>query len=136
MGLLAQRATRQQMKADQEAQFMAGMFEAATPEEAQGRTITARDLLDRGALRVDHDLASEPEVRAAMLNNIGSAYRSLGLSDQAQVYMQRAYDLRKRILGANAPASLQTFEALAELQRDAGQFARAEAMLRQVLAAR
>lgn len=136
MAILATRAGRQQMKADQEAQFMAGMFEAATPEEAQGRTITARDLLDRGAERVERELASEPEVRATMLSNIGSAYRSLGLSDQAQRLMQRSYDLRRRILGANAPATLESFEALAELRRDAGEFASAEVMLRQILAVR
>lgn len=136
MGWLARRATREQLKSDQEEQFMAGMFQAATPEEAQGRTITARDLLDRGARRVAHDLTAQPEVRAAMLDNIASAYRSLGIFDQAQVLVERAYELRKQILGANAAPTIESLEGVAELYRDQGQYAQAEPLLRRVLAAR
>ncbi len=136
MGLLARRAMREQLKSNQEAQFMSGMFQAATPEEAQGRTITARELLDRGALRVDHDLASQPEVRAAMLDNIASAYRSLGIYDQAQLLMQRAYQLNKQVLGPEALASIHSLDGVGELYRDQGNWRQAESLLRQVLAAR
>jgi eukaryotic-like serine/threonine-protein kinase len=136
MGLFARRAIREQLQSNQEAQFLSGMFQAATPEEAQGRTITARELLDKGALRVDHDLASVPQVRAAMLDNIASAYRSLGIYDQAQLLMQRAYQLNGQVLGPEAPATIHSLDGVAELYRDQGKWTQAESLLRQVLAAR
>jgi hypothetical protein len=53
MGILARRATRkrlaagqQTLAARQEADFLASIFEAATPDEAKGKQVTARDLLD------------------------------------------------------------------------------------------
>jgi len=136
MGLLARRAIREQLKSDQQAQFMAAMFQAATPEGAKGRTITARDLLDRGARRVDRDLAAQPDVHAAMLDSIATAYRSLGMFDQAQSMMQRSYELKKRVYGNEAASTLQSLDVLAELHRDQGQWGQAEASLRQVLATR
>jgi eukaryotic-like serine/threonine-protein kinase len=60
MGILAQRANRERETAQQEAQFLAGMFQAATPDAARGQTITARNLLDRGAARINHELSGAP----------------------------------------------------------------------------
>lgn len=136
MGVLAQRAKREQLQSDQEAQFMSAMFQAATPEEAQGRTITARDLLDRGARRVDRDLASQPAVRAAMLDNIASAYRGLGIDDRAQLLMQRAYQINEQVLGANALPTIHSLDGVAELYRDQAKWSQAESSLQQVLTAR
>ncbi|MGA7415587.1 MAG: serine/threonine-protein kinase, partial [Bryobacteraceae bacterium] len=78
MAVLAQRARREQAIAQQETQFLASVFSASTPEESQGTTITARDLLDRGAKRIDRELAGQPEVQASMLESIATAYRSIG----------------------------------------------------------
>ena len=52
MGLLAKRATRERRAAQRESQFLKGIFDAATPEQAHGRQITARELLDQGAKHV------------------------------------------------------------------------------------
>jgi len=132
----ARRADRERAAAEREAEFLAGMFRAATPDEAAGRTITARELLDRGAQRLDHDLASAPEVRAAMLENIGLAYRSLGIHDKALLFVRRAWELKTRLFGPDSLKSSSTLDSLAELYRDDGHFEAAEPLLRQVLAIR
>jgi serine/threonine-protein kinase len=67
MGVLAQQAQRERAIADQEKHFLAGMFQAASPEVARGETITARTLLDRGAERINRELASQPRVEASLL---------------------------------------------------------------------
>jgi hypothetical protein len=54
------RAGKERLSAEREATFLADMFRAATPAEARGRTVTARELLDRGASRVDKEFASDP----------------------------------------------------------------------------
>jgi hypothetical protein len=44
MGILARRAQREQETTRKEAEFLAGMFRAATPETARGHTVTAHEL--------------------------------------------------------------------------------------------
>jgi serine/threonine-protein kinase len=132
MAVLAGRATREQNIAQREAQFLATMFQAATPEVARGRTITARDLLDQGAQRLDRELAGQPEVRAAMLENIGLAYRNLGLADQALPIARNAFDLNVQTHGAQSEESASSLFLLASLYRDQGKYAQAEPLFRQL----
>jgi len=136
MGLLAKRTTRDQLIAQRQAQFLSDMFQAATPEQARGDKFTARDLLDRGAQRVDKEFASEPQVRASLLENIAGAYRSLGVLEQAESLSQRAYDLQTQIGGASAPSSAAALEILASVIRLKGQYQRAEPLFRRLVAIR
>ncbi len=136
MGLLARQASRERETAEQEKQFMADMFQAATPEVARGETITARMLLDRGAERIDHELTSQPRVKASMLETIGEAYRSLGFYDRAQDLAQRSLDLYRKTYGADSAESAKAIELLAELARDKGDYAKAEPLLSGLIAAK
>jgi TolA-binding protein len=136
LAVLAQRATRQQTVARREAEFLASMFQAATPDVARGRTITARDLLDQGAQRLDRDLAAEPEARASMLDNIAQAYRNLGLADRALPIAENAFQLNVQTHGANSPEAASSLELLSTLYRDQGQYGKAEPFFRQLVAMR
>src|SRR5579871_2005161 len=132
MLLLARRATREETIAQREALFMATLFRAATPEVARGRTITARDLLDQGAQRLDRELAGEPEVRASMLGNIAQAYHDLGLADRALPMAQNAFQLNAKMHGPNSPEAASSLELLATLYRDEGKYMDAEPLFRQL----
>ncbi len=136
MGLLAKRATRERLTAQRESQFLEGIFEAATPDQARGRQITARELLDQGAKRVDRELAGDPGLQGTMLENIGRAYLSLGLYDQAEPMLERAYALRKRSFGEENPDVAATLFALADSIRLQGDYKKAEPLFRQSLAIR
>ncbi len=136
MGILARRANREREIAQQEAQFLAGMFQAATPDAARGQTITARNLLDRGAARINRELSREPQVRASLLEVIAEAYRGLGITNESQALAQQAFDLAKSTQGSGSPDAEKSEELLAELQRDQGHYAQAEPLLRQLIAAR
>jgi eukaryotic-like serine/threonine-protein kinase len=136
MGLLAKRATRERLSAQRESQFLKGIFEAATPEQAHGRQITARELLDEGAKRMDRELAGDPELQGTMLDNIGRAYLSLGLYDQAEPLLNRAYTLRKRSLGEENTDVADTLWDWADAVRLQGKYEKAEPLFRQALAVR
>jgi serine/threonine protein kinase len=136
MGLLAKRATRERLTAQRESQFLKGIFEAATPDQARGRQITARELLEQGAKRVDRELAGDPGLQGTMLDNIGRAYMSLGLYDQAEALLERAYTLRKKSLGDENADVASTLAALANDIRLQGHFSKAEPLFRQSLAIR
>jgi eukaryotic-like serine/threonine-protein kinase len=136
MGLLATRAARERQIAERESQFLAHMFEASTPDQARGETITARMLLDKGAQQIDRELPSEPEVRASLLGTIAGAYRSLGLFDQASSLARRSYDLANKTLGEKDSETQNDLELLAELSRDKGQYSEAEPILTKLAAIR
>jgi eukaryotic-like serine/threonine-protein kinase len=129
MALLARRADRERQIAEREEQFLAGMFNAATPDEARGETITARIILDRGAQRIEHELSGEPQVRASLLGTIADAYRSLGLFEQAKSLAQRSYGLASKTFGDDNPETQHQLELLAELNRDEGRYSEAEPIL-------
>ncbi len=136
MGLLAKRATQERLVAQRESQFLEGIFEAATPDRARGQQITARELLDQGAKRVDRELAGDPRLRATMLDNIGRSYTRLGLYDQAEPLLQRAYELRKKTLGEDNADVASTALSLGNSIRLREQYSRAEPFFRESLAIR
>ncbi|MGH7472284.1 MAG: serine/threonine protein kinase, partial [Longimicrobiales bacterium] len=84
------RAQQEAAKAEQVATFLRGLFEVSDPSESRGQTVTARELLDQGAQRIERELASQPVVRAAMMRVIGDVYHSLGLHTSAKPLLERA----------------------------------------------
>jgi tetratricopeptide (TPR) repeat protein len=136
MGLLAKRATRERLAAQRESQFLEGIFQAATPNQSRGQQITARELLDGGAKRVDRELAGDPVLQGTMLDNIGRAYVELGLYSQGEALLRRAYDLRKKTLGESSADVASTAVWLANSIRLQDQYRRAEPLFRQSLAIR
>lgn len=133
MGLLARRATRERLTAEREAQFLETIFQAATPDQARGKEVTARELLDQGAKRVDRELAGDPALQASMLDGIGRAYDSLGLYGQAQPLLQHAYELRIRTPGEHKLDLAGSMENLATTLRLQDQYDKAEPLFRQAL---
>ena len=77
------------------AAFLAGLFEGADPT-ATGDSLLAVDLLERGTRRIDHELAEQPGVRAALYTTVGEAYLGLGHPDSAAAFARRALALRGR----------------------------------------
>jgi serine/threonine-protein kinase len=129
----ARAAALEARKAGQISDFLIGVFEVADPDQARGESVTARELLDRGAARVDVELAGQPEVRADMLAVLGSVYRRLGLIDGARVHLERALDLR-RSTGAPPEDVAESLTDLANALFAAGEYENAEALQREALA--
>ncbi|PAP75405.1 serine/threonine-protein kinase [Rubrivirga marina] len=76
------------------ADFLAGIFQGADPT-ASGESLLALDLLERGARRIDAELAGQSAVRAGLYLVVGDAYLGLGRPDSAVAFAQRALALRQ-----------------------------------------
>jgi serine/threonine protein kinase/tetratricopeptide (TPR) repeat protein len=85
--------------AQQVSEFMTGLFKGSDPTVAQGETLTVREVLDRGAKRLETDLADQPEVRARLLTTIGRVYTNLGLFENAASLQESALTLQRELLG-------------------------------------
>ena len=89
------RAEREAAKATNVSEFLRGVFESADPERVPNAEVTARELLDSSARRIDAELGSTPEVQADLLAELGRVYRSLGLFEDAEDLLTRAVSLRR-----------------------------------------
>jgi len=63
--------------------FLFGLFTAVDPRAAKGREVSARELLDRGAERIERNPVLDPVQRAEIESTLGRIYYQLGLYDQA-----------------------------------------------------
>jgi hypothetical protein len=80
--------------ARQTTQFMVGLFEVSDPSESLGNSITAREILDKGAERIETELEDQPEIQATLMDTMGTVYTSLGLYDPAVSLVGQALDKR------------------------------------------
>jgi len=122
--------------ADRVTQFMLDLFKVTTPEEADGRNVTAREMLDRGAARVRAELAQEPLVQARMLQALGDAYSALALYPEARSILEDAVSVA-RSLGQHGERNLAlALYALGQLRRRLDDAAGAESAVREALGIR
>jgi eukaryotic-like serine/threonine-protein kinase len=127
------RAQREAQRAEAVSVFLTDLFESATPERSLGEWVSAGELLDLGAARIEQDLASEPAVQAELMRVIGSAYVALGLLDPATDLLERALAVREN-LGGPADALLgDVLHALGQSRTTQGRFDEGEALLTRAL---
>lgn len=92
------RANLEAQTAKEVVRFLGDLFEAPDPDRAMGSTVTAREILDRGAARIQRELADHPLLQARMMNTMGIAYMNLGFYPQAESLLAPAYELRREQL--------------------------------------
>ena len=98
-------ARREAARAERVRQFLTSIFEVSDPIKARGETVTAKNLLDEGAHRVDTELAGDADLRAEMQSVLAGLYRKLGELDTAQRLAESAWNERKRLDGAESAAA-------------------------------
>ena len=136
-GAMAWQAARIAREAEAKArvtEFLTSLFKVSDPSEARGNTVTAREILDRGAVRIRDTLADEPQVRAELLATMGAVYNSLGLFAQAAPLLEDAVETQRRVLGPEHPATLRSLMSLVTAHLGAGSYPEAERVARETLA--
>jgi serine/threonine protein kinase len=135
------RAVKAEQHARQEAEtarkvsdFLVDLFEVSDPDRAKGNTITAREILDQGSLRIAEELEGEPLTQARLMNTIGKVYQNLGLYEEAAPQLERALELRRSVSSADDVAAATLLADLGDLYYVKGRYDEAEAMLTEALA--
>ncbi len=134
MALQARRVAREAETAEQVSEFLEGLFEVSDPGESRGDTITARELLEKGAQRIEEELGDQPLVQARLMHTMGRVYRKLGAYEQAAPLAQRALALRERELGPEHPEVAIALDNLAILYWRQKRYAEAESLSLRALA--
>ena len=120
----------------QVASFLTGLFRVSDPSEARGNSVTAREILDRGAERIRGELASQPLVQAKLMHTMGVVYREMGLFSQAQPLLEQAIATGGEGVAADDPDLQASLLELAGVEQQQGRFSDAEALYRATLTVR
>jgi serine/threonine protein kinase/tetratricopeptide (TPR) repeat protein len=137
------RAQRAEAQARQEAEtarqvsdFLVKIFQVSDPGEARGNTVTAREILDRGAERIREELKDQPLVQAKLMNAIALVYVNLGLLEQAESLHRNALETRVAVLGERSLDVAQMAVNLGVVDFQLGRYDEAENLMRRSLVIR
>jgi len=139
----ARRIARERDRANQEAEasrqvsdFLTGLFSVSDPGEARGNSVTAREILDKGADKISRELQGQPLVQGKLMNTMGFVYQLLGLYDPAQGLLEKALDIRTKALGPDHLDVATTLSDLGTVVWRKGDFGKSKALHERALAIR
>lgn len=122
----AEQAKREAETATQVSDFMVDIFNASNPWDTGDGSISAREILDRGAAKIQHELSGEPLVKARLMATIGNTYTALGLMEEATDLLETAVDSQRELLGQNHPDVAATLDDLARVYFEQSRYDDAE----------
>jgi serine/threonine-protein kinase len=106
-------AKRQAATAERVSDFLVSVFDVSNPRlNADRRDISAREVLDEGAARIDRELVDAPQVKAHLLDVLATAYRHLGQPKESVDLFRKAVELYR---DARVDEPLKAAEALSQL---------------------
>lgn len=106
----------------------------SNPSEARGNSITAREILDKGATQIERELTDQPLVQAPLMSTMGTVYRRLGLPEQACPFLEQTLTKRRDLLGEDHPNTPLTMNNLAVLDREQGRYDEARQLIEGAIA--
>jgi tetratricopeptide (TPR) repeat protein len=127
-------AKREAETAKQTTTFLVNLFKISDPSEARGNSLTAREMLDKGAARIDNELATQPQVQATLMDTLGKAYTGLGLFGRAKPLLDSSLAKRQALNPAEPREVAESLSDLGDLQTFRAEYPDAEAAYRKAIA--
>jgi eukaryotic-like serine/threonine-protein kinase len=115
-------ATAKAVQGFMESVFISNSANQADPERA--RATTARELLDRGAERIEKDLAQAPEAQLRLYELLGEMYFHMALNDRSLALRRSGAALAARHFGAGSLEAINASVSLAKTLAEVGAIAR------------
>lgn len=132
----AHAASREARRAEAALTFLTGLFDSVDPDVTLGETVTAKELLDRGADKLNDGLTEAPLLRAEMLGVVGGMYVNLGLYPEARPLLTEARNLLKAAGQDGTDDLAKSADLPAILLYEQGEYEAAEEAARESLAIR
>lgn len=108
--------------------FETKVLAAARPKEQEGGLgieATIHDAVDAALPGIDQAFIDKPAVGASIRHAIGQTYWYLGKPDRALAQLEQSLAIRRKTLGPDDPATLESMVDLGMILQESGQFARA-----------
>jgi len=123
-------AERERARAEEVSSFLVNLFKLSDPQENRGNQVTARELLDSGARRLQAGLQDQPATKAALLSTVGAVYDSLGQYNVALPILTESLALQP---GSHDKSRISTLLELGNARSHASDLNGAEAPLQEAL---
>jgi serine/threonine protein kinase len=123
-------AERERSRAEEVSSFLVNLFKLSDPQENRGNLVTARELLDSGAKRLQTELQDQPATKAALLSTVGAVYDSLGQYKEALPILTESLALQPQ---SHDKTHIATLLELGSARSGAGDLNGAEAPLQEAL---
>jgi len=128
------KAEREAATATEVSDFLIGLFEVSDPSEARGNAVTAREILDRGAERIETELSGQPRVQTRLLHTMAQVYQSLGLYPEARRLAEKSLADRRAAFPDSSILVATALNDLGTVVENQGQYDEAVGYLQEALA--
>jgi tetratricopeptide (TPR) repeat protein len=112
--------------------YFTQIFELADPD-ADGANVTAREILDANAAKIDRELADQPGVRGRVMAAMGEAYMGLGMYGEARTMFSEALPLLREAYGNDHAHVYDLLNELGIFSNELGDYEAARGYLEQAL---
>ncbi|MBD3869605.1 MAG: serine/threonine protein kinase [Acidobacteria bacterium] len=114
------KATQEAATAEQVSGFLQQLFQGPDPRVSRGENLTAREMLDRGAKKIETDLEGQPLVQARLMVLMGRVYNSLGLHVEAGSILEQGIAVGRSVVNTNPGPTVRGLQEMAWVHRSAG----------------
>ncbi len=125
-----EQADLQRARAEEISGFLVNIFKLSDPGETRGNRVTARELLDAAARRLQSALQDQPATKSMLLTTVGEVYDSLGQYQEALPVLLESLELLPQTAGR---PRIETLLELGRAHIGAGDLSGAEMPLQQAL---
>ncbi len=122
LAVQARRARQEAASADAVAQYLIGLFSSAQPDSTQGRSTSARELLDTGVAHLDSTWTGDLTAKARLLTTLGSVYYQLGALPQAKGLFEQSRTIYRHLPNRDPAALADLLNSLGEVELDNGDY--------------
>jgi len=116
------RSRREAASAEAVSQYLVSLFDFTQPNATQGRTVSARDILDQGTERLNKEWHGNAAVKARLLNTLGTVYYRLGALDRGISLLSEAESLYFNAAGLDSLELAQTATNLGDILETKGEY--------------
>jgi len=116
--------------------FLIDVFQGADPTLSRGASVSAQELLDRGAEKLGKQTDIVPEVRARLQTAVAGSYVALGLYDRALPLAQQALAERQQAATGDEAGVAESLDQVGQIFRLKADYTQAQSLLEQALAMR
>jgi len=128
----AERAARAAEAERQVSDFMIGLFDRSDPTLSRGEDLTAREVLDAGADRIER-LHDQPRTQAAFMETMGRVFTALGDYDRAEPLLEEAVGIRSEYADDDELAFADSLKYQSIVLDETGRYDEAEITIRQAI---
>jgi predicted negative regulator of RcsB-dependent stress response/predicted Ser/Thr protein kinase len=130
----ARRHTEQALhRADVVRDFVIDLFRQNDPRAGNSKTMSARELVDLGARRVESGFGDDADTRIELLGVTGNLYDSLGEFQRSGELLARRLDQATQAYAPDDPRRIEAQLDMAQAQSNSEHFDAAQALLEQAL---